>query len=89
MSGSCSALYSRGSRGCSDVGGRGSVLNGLIVSNGVKFCHLNWDFHAREELKGEDGRENRCRGPPFLLSVPVGCLLINLPPHGASPPTGA
>lgn len=83
MSGSGSALYSRGSRGCSDVGGRGSVLNGLIVSNGVTFCHLNRDFHARGELKGEDERENRRRGPPLLLGVPVGCLLINLPPTGA------
>lgn len=88
MSGSCHPLYLCGRRGCDDVGGRGSVLNALIVFNSVKVCHLNWDFHAREELKGEDGRENRCRGPPFLCSVPISGL-VDQPPSGpASPPAG-
>lgn len=79
MSGSCSLLSFCGRRGCDDVGGRGRVLNALIVFNGVKVCHLNWDFHAREELKEEDGRENRCHGPPFLHSVPV-AVVVDPPP---------
>ena len=72
------------------MGGRGSVLNALIVFNGVKVCHLNWDFYAREELKGEDGRENRCCGPPFLCRVPVAALVDQPPSPGpAFPPAGA
>lgn len=89
MAGSRSPLYFCGRRGCADAGGRGSVLNALIVFNGVKVCRLNRDFHARQELKREDGRENRCCGPPFLRSVPVAALVHLLPPGPASPPAGA